>query len=176
MPRNLRARMLPAGQSWTRDTPIGYLLRAATAAALIIDAVVHLQDAHFYDANTGSLLSQGQLFRIQAGVAIATAVLLLIWSRWPAWALAFVVTISAFAAVMSYTYLNIGPLAGLPGMHEPSWGPPGKLMSAYAEGIGALLALTGLARALMRERRGARQAREGSVMGTGPHQPARPSA
>jgi hypothetical protein len=37
-------------------------------------------------------------------------------------------------------------------MYEPSWGPPGKMLSAGAEGIGALLALTGLVRALARRR------------------------
>jgi hypothetical protein len=55
------------------DTLAGYVLRAATAAALVIDAVVHLQDAHFYDANTGSLLDQGQVFRTQAVAAIIVA-------------------------------------------------------------------------------------------------------
>lgn len=33
-------------------------------------------------------------------------------------------------------------------MYEPSWGPPGKVLSAWAEGAAALLALTGLIRAL----------------------------
>jgi hypothetical protein len=157
MQRSLRAWLAPAGQSWVKDTFAGYLLRAATAAALIADAVVHLQDAYFYDANTGSLLSQGQLFRIQAGVAIAAAALVLAWSRWPAWALAALVTLSAAAAVVAYTYIDIGSIAGLPNMYEPSWGPPGKLLSAYAEGIGGVLALIGLARAIVRERRMSRQ-------------------
>jgi len=37
-------------------------------------------------------------------------------------------------------------------MYEPSWGPPGKVFSAWAEGIGALLALIGLIRALAHRR------------------------
>ena len=60
------------------------------------------------------------------------------------WVVAFLVAASAFAAVVLYTYVNVGPLAGLPNMYEPSWGPPGKLVSAIAEGAGALLALGGL--------------------------------
>ncbi|HET7247914.1 MAG TPA: hypothetical protein VFJ07_24110 [Streptosporangiaceae bacterium] len=64
------------------DSLAGYALRAATATALVIDAVVHFQDAHFYDANTGALLDQGQLFRIQGVAAIAVAVLVLAWPRW----------------------------------------------------------------------------------------------
>jgi hypothetical protein len=54
-----------------------------------------------------------------------------------------------------YTYVNVGSLAGLPNMYEPSWGPPGKALSAIAEGTGALLALGGLAWSIQRGRRAA---------------------
>lgn len=131
----------------------GAALRAGTAAALIIDAVVHLKDAYFYDANTGPLLSQGQLFRVQAVIALVLAAAVLVLPRRPVWAVAFLVAASAFAAVILYTYVNVGPLAGLPNMYEPSWGPPGKLVSAIAEGAGALLALAGLAWARYRAAR-----------------------
>ena len=136
-----------------RGQLVGWALRLLTAAALITDAVVHLRDAFYFDANAGALLTEGELFRIQAGVAIAVAALVLFWPRWPTWALAFLVSASAVAAVVTYTYVNLGPLAGLPGMYEPSWGPPGKLLSAYAEGAGALLSLAGLGWALARRRR-----------------------
>ena len=135
-----------------RDTLAGYALRAATATALVVDAVVHFQDAHFYDANTGSLLDQGQLFRVQAVAAIVVALAVLVWPRWPSWLLAFAVAASACAAVITYNYVDIGPIAGLPNMYEPSWGPPGKVLSACFEGAGALLALTGLVRAVARRR------------------------
>jgi hypothetical protein len=137
------------------------VLRILTAGALIADAVVHLQDAYFYDANAGSLITQGELFRVQAGVAIAAGVLVLAWPRWPTWILAFLVTASAVGAVVICTYVSIGPFAGLPGMYEPSWAPPGKLLSAYAEGAGAALSLAGLGWALarrQRERRGRQDA------------------
>ena len=132
---------------------VAYLLAAATAAALVIDAVVHLKDAVFYDANTGALLSQGQLFRIQAVVAIAAALAVLALPRKsPVWLFAALMAGSAAAAVVAYTYIDIGPVAGLPNMYEPSWGPPGKLVSAVAEGLGALLALAGLGWALAMRR------------------------
>jgi hypothetical protein len=138
---------------------VAYLLAAATAAALVIDAVVHLKDAFFYDANTGALLSQGQLFRIQAVVAIVAALAVLALPRkWPVWLFAALVAGSAAAAVVAYTYIDIGPIAGLPNMYEPSWGPPGKLLSAVAEGLGALLALAGLGWALTMRRRAAQAA------------------
>src|SRR5271169_6416828 len=121
----------------SRGLVVAYLLAAATAAALVIDAVVHFQDAYFYDANTGALLSQGQLFRIQAVVAIVAALGVLAFPRrWPAWLFAALVAGSAAAAVITYTCIDIGPLAGLPNMYEPSWGPPGKLASAIAESVG----------------------------------------
>ena len=139
------------------DSLAGSALRAATATALAVDAVVHFQDAHFYDANTGALLDQGQLFRIQGVAAIAVAVLVLVWPRWPSWLLAFLVAASACAAVVTYNYVDVGPILGLPNMYEPSWGPPGKVVSAWAEGIGALLALAGLIRALAHRRAATRQ-------------------
>jgi hypothetical protein len=132
---------------------IGAALRAGTAAALIIDAVVHLRDAYFYDANVGALLSQGQLFRVQAVIALVMAVAVLIIPRRLVWVVAFLVAASAFAAVVLYTYVNVGPIAGLPNMYEPSWGPPGKVVSAIAEGAGALLALGGLGWATYRAAR-----------------------
>ena len=155
-----------------RDTLAGYALRAGTAAALVTDAVVHLQDAHFYDANTGSLLDQGQLFRIQAVAAIIVALAVLVWPRWPSWLLAFLVAASACAAVVTYNYVDIGPIAGLPNMYEPSWGPPGKVLSAWFEGAGALLALIGLIRAVAQRRASSgERAATASLAAAGPRTP-----
>ena len=156
-----------------QDTLAGYALRAATAAALMIDAIVHLQDAHFYDANTGTLLDQGQLFRIQAVAAIIVALAVLVWPRWPSWLLAFIVAASACAAVVTYNYVDVGPVFGLPNMYEPSWGPPGKVVSAWAEGIGALLALIGLIRALAHRRAASGQGITTARLATAEHSPSR---
>ena len=116
-------------------------------------AVVHLRDAYLYEPNTGTLISQGQLFRVQSVIALVVAAGVLIIPRRLVWVVAFLVAASAFAAVVLYTYVNVGPLAGLPNMYEPSWGPPGKLVSAIAEGAGALLALGGLGWAMYRTSR-----------------------
>jgi uncharacterized protein (TIGR03382 family) len=154
MSRNASAQRTPPVRSRTSSGALaGYVLRICTAAALIIDAVVHLKDAPFYDASTQALLSQGQLFRIQAGVAIVVAAAVLVWPRRLVWVIAFLVAASAVGAVVLYTYVNVGSLAGLPDMYEPSWGPPGKALSAIAEGAGALFALAGLAWSIQRRRR-----------------------
>jgi len=163
---------IASARPW-HDTLTGYALRAATAAALVIDAIVHFQDAHFYDANTGSLLDQGQLFRIQGVVAIIVALAVLVWPRWPSWLLAFVVAASACAAVVTYNYVDVGPILGLPNMYEPSWGPPGKVVSAWAEGIGALLALAGLIRALAQRRPASRQRGTPARLAAPEHSPSR---
>jgi hypothetical protein len=118
-------------------------VRAATSAALVIDAVVHLRDAHYYDSG-GHWLSEGDLFRVEAVAALAAAVLVLVWPVRASWLPAFVVAASAAGAAVLFTYVDLGPLAGLPNLYEPSWDSPGKALSATAEGIGALLALTGL--------------------------------
>jgi hypothetical protein len=49
-------------------------LGVATSALLVRDAYVHVADAGFYDIGTGTGLTQGLLFRAQAGVAVVLAI------------------------------------------------------------------------------------------------------
>ncbi len=60
------------------------------------------------------------------------------------WALAALVTVSAVAAVVLYTYVDVGAVGPLQNMYEPIWQVPGKLVSACFEGAGGLLSVTGL--------------------------------
>lgn len=153
MSPNAPPRPAPDVQATMRpDALTSYVLRGCTAAALITDAVVHWRDAPFYDVSNEAL-SQGNLFRIQAVAAIVVAVAVLVWPRRLVWGIAFLVAASAVGAVVLYTYVNVGSLGGLPNMYEPSWGPPGKVLSAIAEGTGALFALAGLAWSIDRARR-----------------------
>jgi hypothetical protein len=122
------------------------VLALFAASALGIDAYVHLHDANVYDSIKSSVLSQGDLFRAEAGLAIATGAAVLVWPRRAlAWAIAFLVAASAFGAVMLYRYVDVGSFGPLPNMYEPTWTSPYKLMSAYAEGTGAILTGFGLA-------------------------------
>jgi hypothetical protein len=121
------------------------LIALAVAACLLVDAWVHLRDAADYDEVRTSVLSQATLFRLEGVVAIALAVALLdLPRRRLLWAVAALVLGSAFAAVLLYTYVDIGQLGPVPSMYEPTWGLPGKLLSAWAEGIGAVIAVIGL--------------------------------
>lgn len=119
-------------------------LRIGTAAALAVDGVVHLSDAVFYGPVHGALISQATLFQVQGVLALVLAGLLFVWPHAAVWAAAAFVAASAVGAVLLYTYVDVGPILGLPNMYEPSWGPPGKLGSAIAEAAAVLMAVTGL--------------------------------
>ncbi|TWP31980.1 hypothetical protein [Leekyejoonella antrihumi] len=131
------------GRSVRRSLATAFL-QLSLAACLVVDSVVHLDDAAFYEPVHGALIGEADLFRVQAIVALVIAAVVLVRPGRLAWALAALVSGSAAGAVVLYTYLDVGPLAGLPNLYEPSWGPPGKLASAVAEGAGLLLAVTGL--------------------------------
>ena len=120
-----------------------WALAAATAVLLAIDAYVHLHDAHFYDSAASSSISEGNLFRVQAIVAVVVAVALLVRPHPVVWAVAVLVAASAVGAVLLYTYVDVGALGPLPDLYEPTWVPAGKLASAVAEGLGTLLAVIG---------------------------------
>jgi hypothetical protein len=124
------------------------VLRVAAAALLAVDAYVHLHDAGFYDTVGGAIITQGWLFRIQAGVAIVVALALLVRAHWFVWLVALLVAASAAGAVYLYTYVDVGPLGPLPDMFEPTWGVPGKRVAAAAEIAATSVALLGLALAL----------------------------
>lgn len=120
-------------------------LRLLTTAALVTDAIVHIRLAHRYDLNVEGGLSQGDLFRIEAGVAVLVAALLLLVANRIMWAVALVVAASAAGAVLVSTYADIGSIGPVPDMFEPFW-YPSKVIAALAEGIGTLTALVGLVR------------------------------
>ena len=51
---------------------------------------------------------------------------------------------SALAAVLLYRYVDVGQLGPLADMYENTWQVPGKLLSAFAETAGVVLAGVGL--------------------------------
>lgn len=96
-------------------------LRLLAAAGLVVDAVVHLLLAGDYDANPGSLLSEGALFRVEAVAAVGAALLVLLVRRVATDVVVLAVAASAAAAAILYRYVDIGSFAGLPAMYEPVW-------------------------------------------------------
>lgn len=115
-------------------------LAALTAALLGYDAYVHLHLASGYDA-VGDTVTQGALFRVEAGLALAAALLVLVSDSRPAWAAAGVTGLGGVAAVLLYRYVDVGALGPIPNMYEPAWYHD-KTWSAVAEGTAAVLWLT----------------------------------
>ncbi len=134
-----------------RSPLVPWALRIGTAAALAIDAGVHAYNASGYDEVSGTI-TQGNLFRVEAGVACAVALLLLLWPRRSTWIAALLVAASALGAVLLYRYVDVGSLGPLPDMYENTWDVPGKVLSAWAEGAAVVLAALGLLDHIMRER------------------------
>lgn len=120
-----------------------------TAAALVVNAIIHFRLAGPFDAITGTLVSQGVLFRIQAVVNIVAALLLLIVrTRWAA-ALAALVAAGGLALVVTTALVPLDLTAiGLPFLFEPIWYAD-KVISAAAQ---ALALVTALAAALLARR------------------------
>jgi hypothetical protein len=118
-----------------------WALRLLAAAALAIDAYTHADLAPDYDAITNSI-SQGDLFRIEAGVASLAALLLMISGSRIVWAFAFLVLASGLGALLLYRYVNVGELGPLPNMYEPVWYPE-KSTAAIAEAAGVVITIVG---------------------------------
>jgi hypothetical protein len=136
-----------------RSRVVGWSLRAVTAAALAVDAFVHLDLAGRYAANQGTgPLSQGDLFRIEAVVSGLAAVALLVSGRWLVWLGAWLVAASAVGAALLYRYHDPGALGPLPDMYEPFWFRE-KTAVTLAEGVAVVTATAGLLEAWWWHRR-----------------------
>lgn len=117
-----------------RDSSPGtLLLRLLAAAGLGVDAYVHADLAPQYDAVTASI-SQGELFRLQAGFAALAALLLIVWGRRVAAGFGLLVSASALGAVLLYRFVDVGRLGPLPDMYDPAWYTE-KSISAIAEAV-----------------------------------------
>lgn len=118
-----------------------------TAAALIVNAVIHLMLAGVYDAIPGALLGQGALFRIQAGVGIVIAVALMLSLVTPritrlAALAAAAVAAGGLALVVITTIVPLDLTAiGLPYLFEPIWFAD-KITSAVAQAVALVTAVT----------------------------------
>jgi hypothetical protein len=119
-----------------------WLLRLLTAAALAIGAYIHADLAATYDP-VGVHISQGTLFRIEAGVSALAALMILLIAVRTTWAACAVVLASALGVLLLYRYVDVGALGPLPNMYEPVWFPE-KTAAAFAEAAGTLTALAGL--------------------------------
>lgn len=119
---------------------ISMLLRLICAAGLAVDARIHLKLAPAYDAIKSSTVSQGDLFRIESGLAIVAALLVLLVHRRATALIAFAVAGGGLAALIVYRYFDIGALGPLPPMYEPVWYSD-KVTTCIAQAVSTVVAL-----------------------------------
>lgn len=117
-------------------------LRLIVVVGLGTQAVIHLKLAPDYQLGYSDGIGGGNLFRIEAVVAILAGAYLLARGSRPAYLLAAVVALGGLAAVVLYRYVDIGSFGPIPGMYEPIWFFE-KNLSAVAEGVAGTLALLG---------------------------------
>ena len=110
---------------------VGWALRLVTAGSLAVDAYIHADLAKEYSLNTAGGLSQGDLFKIEAGLASLAALLILLSARRIVWAFAFLVAASALAAVLIYANFDVGAIGPIPDMYEPLWYPEKRLAAVF---------------------------------------------
>ena len=131
------------GSSFWLSGTTRWLLRVITAAGLAVDAYLHWQLAPDFDSlvGTGSpQISQGQLFRLEAVLALIALLLVLTTRHRSAAACAFVIAAGGLAALLLYGYVEVGAIGPLPDMYDPVWST-GKILSAVAEAVAAVAAL-----------------------------------
>lgn len=120
------------------------VFRILVAAALVVDAIVHLSLAANYQQAAPGGIGAGNIFRIQAVLAVLAALYVVMRGSRPAFLIAGLVAITACAAVVAYRYIDIPAIGPIPAMYEPVWFPK-KTLSAIAEAAGAILAMLALA-------------------------------
>ena len=124
----------------TTQSALRWGLALIAAAGLAIDAYVHFHLASAYDGIKSSVLTQGDLFRVEGVAAVLAAVAVLVRPRRYTAAFAFVVAAGGTAAVLVYAYVNVGAFGPFPNMYDPIWYTE-KTVSVWAEAIAAVAAL-----------------------------------
>jgi hypothetical protein len=119
---------------------VRWILVGVTAVGLLVDAYVHWTLASGYDG-VRATVSQGQLFRVEAVMALIAAVVLVVRpGRWTA-LFAALVAGGGLVALLMYAYVDIGQIGPMPNMYEPNWYTE-KVVTAVAQAIATATALT----------------------------------
>lgn len=125
-----------------RNAPMMLVLRIVIAAALVVDAVVHLMLAPGYEQAAPGGLGQGTLFVVQSIVALLIAVYVLVRGSKLSYALAAMIAFAALFAVILYRYVDVPAIGPIPAMYEPIWYFE-KTLTAVVEAIAGILAIIG---------------------------------
>jgi hypothetical protein len=126
----------------TGSRAIHRLLVLLLVVGLGADACVHWNLAPGFDTLSSAAsphISQGELFRLEAGVAVMAGLLVLLTRHRFAAMLAFLIAAGGLGAVLLYGYVDVGAFGPLPDMYDPVWYPE-KTISAIAEAVSAVAA------------------------------------
>lgn len=118
-----------------------WVLIVIVLIGLAIQAIVHFALAPDFAKNATQYITEPWMFRGEAIAAIVVGLALLLHPRRYTAVLAFIVTAAGAVAVFVYRYVDIGRLGPIPGMFDPYWAPPAKVISAVAEAVAALVAI-----------------------------------
>ena len=132
------------------------VLMIIVVVGLAIDAYVHYHLASAFRHNKTSVLSETELFRAEATVAVIAGLALLLRPNRYTAGFAFLVAAAGTAAVLVYRYVNIKAFGPIPAMYDPFWAPAEKNLSAIAEAVAMVAALILVVRFQARTRSGAR--------------------
>lgn len=114
-------------------------LVGVTVVGLAIDAYVHLKLAGDLEG-VRATLSEADLFRIESGMAIVAAVLLLVRPNRLTAGLAALVAGGGTFALLLYYFVDVGAIGPIPNMHEPVMYSD-KLLTLIAQGVATVTAL-----------------------------------
>lgn len=120
------------------------LVRVVAVAALAVVAGVHLHLAPGYTL-VGDQVTQGDLFRVQAVLALAVALALLVRPARLVWLAAAGVGLASLLAVVVTVYVAVPAVPPFPRIYEPIWYGE-KVVAAVAAAVALAAALAGLAR------------------------------
>lgn len=114
--------------------------RILTAVALLVNSYIHFRLAPTFDALTGTLLSLGDLFRIQGAAGVVAAIMVVVLARrWVALGAAALAAGGIVMLVISvYAPLDLS-FIGLPVISESAWYPD-KLVALASQGIAMITA------------------------------------
>ena len=116
------------------------VLILVVVAGLATDAYVHLHLARPFDGIRTSSLSQGDLFRVEAVLAILAALALAARPRPYTALIAFLVSAGGLAAVLLYAWVDVGRIGPVPDMYDPYWSTQ-KASSIVGEAAAAVASL-----------------------------------
>ncbi|WP_369203960.1 hypothetical protein [Streptomyces sp. PU-14G] len=94
--------------------------RVLSAGGLAVNAYLHATLSGDYDRVSADI-SQGDLFRIEAGLSALGALLVLVWWRAVSDAFAWLLSAAGLALLLVYAFVDVGELGPFPDMYEPGW-------------------------------------------------------